>query len=130
MVVRRRGGDFALWAREQILGWSFDLATLTLRILHTDEPGDVSTLPLVPGELRERMLLSIREASRKAAATVMTLRMLAAEGLDEGDVEEILALVAFKKARSARGRGPDRRTSCQLKENSRLRRMSGTRPPS
>jgi transcriptional regulator with XRE-family HTH domain len=99
--------DFAPWGREQLVSWTFDLATLTLRIRHSDEPGDVSTLPLVPGELRERMLLSVREESRRAAAARERTDLagaLRAEGLQEDDVEEILALVAIKKARVARSR--------------------------
>lgn len=95
--------EFAPWAREQLHSWSFHLATLTLRIRHTEEDGDLSTLPLVPGELRERMLLTVREESQRAAAQTTDLAsLLAAEGLGEDDVEEILAVVALKKARAAR----------------------------
>ncbi len=94
--------DFAPWARDQLHSWAFDLATLTLRIRHTDEEGDVSTLPLVPVELRERML-SVQEAAAEDSPPDLAA-VLRSEGLLEDDVEEILALVAIKKARAARSR--------------------------
>ena len=96
--------EFAPWAREQFVSWSFDLTTLTLRIRHSQEDGDVSTLPLVPGELRDRMLLSVEEEARRQAMGPPPdlAALLRAEGLLEDDVEEILAVVALKKARASR----------------------------
>jgi hypothetical protein len=45
----------------------------------------------------------VREESQRAAAQTTDLAsLLAAEGLGEDDVEEILAVVALKKARAAR----------------------------
>ncbi len=89
---------FLPWARQEFVTWRFDLPTLTVHVRHSDETdADVSSVTLVDRELRERMLDSV------ASAPEATLeRLLAEEGLGPDDVEEIVALVAFKKARAAR----------------------------
>ncbi|MCP4871285.1 MAG: helix-turn-helix transcriptional regulator [Proteobacteria bacterium] len=86
---------FVPWLRSQFVGWDLDLPTLTVTIRHTDEGKDQSTIPLVDRELRSRMLASVDAAPTLA-------QLLAAEGLSEADVSEILELVEFKKMRAAK----------------------------
>ena len=92
---------FVPWARSRFRSWDLDLATLTMRIQHSESPTDVSTLPLIDRELRERMLRAVRTDSPKAASLEDVLH---AEGLLEDDVDEIVALVAIKRRRAARAR--------------------------
>ncbi len=88
--------EFLPWARERFVSWWLDLPTLTVHVRHSAEAEDVSSVSLVDRELRERMVerLDVPPSSLADA--------LRAEGLDEGDVEEIVALVDFKKARAHR----------------------------
>ncbi len=86
---------FVPWARSQYVGWDLELPTLTFTIRHSADAGDRSTVPLVDKELRARMLASVDKAPTLA-------ELLAAEGLSEADVTEILELVEFKKMRAAR----------------------------
>ncbi len=102
------GETFVAFAREQFVGWSLDMLELTLAIQHSSSPTDRSVIPLIDVDLRDRLIQSVgREvASRTGLHRVPTLGdQLRAEGLDEADVEEILALVEFKKARKARSGG-------------------------
>lgn len=96
--------DFVPWARRQFMSWSFDTPTLVLRIRHSASAGDVSTLPLLNPELRSRMLASIEVSPPplRTAAPASLADVLAAEGLGEDDVEEVLAMVEIKKRRAAR----------------------------
>lgn len=82
------------WMRQVLSAWSFDLPTLTLQIQHSDDPGDRSTIPLIDREVQQRMIAASPPASLDAA--------LRAEGLDDADIDEIRALVAWKVARKAR----------------------------
>ncbi len=88
--------EFLPWARERFASWWLDLPTLVVHVRHSDAEGDVSTVSLVDRELRERMV------ERLDAAPGSLEDALRAEGLGEDDVEEIVALVAFKKARAHR----------------------------
>ena len=103
-ILEEEAEYFVPWARENIRSWSFDVASLTLRIRHSDDEGDVSTVPLVDRELRSRMVASLgEEAAPSPAQLPVTLSdLLADEGLSESDVEEILDLVEFKKQRALR----------------------------
>ncbi|MEE2830165.1 MAG: hypothetical protein VX498_13325, partial [Myxococcota bacterium] len=103
-VLEEEAEYFVPWARENLKSWDFDLPTLTLRIRHSEDPGDVSTLPLVDRELRDRMLASVgpSPAPRTRAPTLADL--LADEGLAESDVQEIVDLVEFKKFRAQQGK--------------------------
>jgi transcriptional regulator with XRE-family HTH domain len=94
---------FVPWVKQQFVHWGFDLPTLTLRIRHSQDEGDVSTLPLIDRELRQRMIESVKQAAPAPAATLADL--LRAEGLTDRDVDEILELVEFKRARQARSVG-------------------------
>jgi transcriptional regulator with XRE-family HTH domain len=89
--------EFLPWAREGFRSWGLDLRSLTVHVRHSDSEEDVSSVSLVDRELRERMVEQISEEPPQTLEGA-----LRAEGLDEGDVEEIVALVAFKKARSHR----------------------------
>lgn len=96
---------FLAFARLQFVGWSLDLLELTLTIQHSDSPTDRSVIPLIDVELRDRLIHSVgrQVATRTGIHPAPTLEdMLRTEGLAEDDVEEILALVAFKKARRRR----------------------------
>lgn len=96
--------EFVPWARSHFVSWNLDVATLTFTIRHSADAGDVSTIPLVDRELRERMIASVAarpEISSVAAAPTLA-ELLAAEGLSDSDVAEILDLVEFKKMRAAR----------------------------
>ena len=107
-VLEEEAETFVPWARDQFVSWSLDVPTLTISIRHSDDEGDVSTVPLVDRELRQRMLATTRpEASPAAtAADSPTLAdLLAAEGLPPEDVNEILELVEFKKMRAQRNAG-------------------------
>lgn len=88
--------SFLPWSRAAFVSWSLDLPTLTVHVRHSRDGEDVSSVPLVDRELRERMLAG---AGAGAGSLEDALR---AEGLSDGDVEEILALVDFKKARAHR----------------------------
>jgi transcriptional regulator with XRE-family HTH domain len=90
--------SFVPWALGQFQGWRFDLPTLTLHIRHSDSPSDVSSIPLMDRELRARMLQAV--VPEPKAPTLAEL--LRAEGLSDGDVDEILDLVEFKKMRASR----------------------------
>jgi transcriptional regulator with XRE-family HTH domain len=99
------GEAFIAFARRQFVGWSLDLLELTLTIQHSESPTDRSVIPLIDVELRDRLIHSVgREvATRGGLNPRVTLEdLLRAEGLTETDTEEILALVAFKKARRRR----------------------------
>ncbi len=99
------GEAFVDFGSRQFAGWRLDLLELTLVIRHTESPTDRSTIPLIDIELRERLVHSVgREvAARHGLARVPTLEdSLRAEGLDEDDVAEILALIEIKKARRSR----------------------------
>ncbi len=93
---------FVPWARSRFHSWDLDLPTLTLRIRHSASPTDVSTLPLVDRELRERMLRAVQ--ADKAPRPTSLGDALRAEGLLEDDVDELLALIAIKKRRAERAR--------------------------
>jgi len=96
---------FVEFAGRQFVGWSLDLLELTLTIQHSQSATDRSVIPLIDVELRDRLIHSVgREvATRTGIHPSPTLEdLLRAEGLAEDDVEEILALVAFKKARRQR----------------------------
>lgn len=102
---------FVPWVRQQFVSWSFDLPTLTISIRHSPDPGDVSTVPLIDRELRQRMLAAteagpaapLPSPAPAAAAAPRTLaEVLAEDGLAQPDVAEILELVEFKKARAKR----------------------------
>ena len=103
-ILEEEAETFLPWARESLVGWAFDVSSLTLRIRHSDSPGDVSTVPLVDRELRQRMLAAAGppSATNSDPLAPSLSELLSAEGLSEGDVEEILELVEFKKMRSAR----------------------------
>ncbi len=92
---------FVPWARSRFRSWDLDLPTLTLKICHSASATDVSTVPLVDRELRERMIRAV-EANQAPAASLEDV--LIAEGLLEEDVDELLALVAIKKRRADRSR--------------------------
>jgi len=99
------GETFVSFSREQFVGWSLDMLELTLTIQHSGSPTDRSVIPLIDADLRDRLIHSVgREvASRSGLHRVPTLEdQLRVEGLEEADVEEILALVEFKKARKRR----------------------------
>ncbi len=99
------GDTFVSFAAQQFVHWSLDLLELSLTIQHSESPTDRSILPLIDVELRERLVHSVgREvASRGGLLQSPTLEdYLRAEGLDDADVEEIMAIVAVKKARHAR----------------------------
>ena len=99
------GEAFVAFAGQQFVGWSLDLLELTLTIQHSESATDRSVIPLIDVELRDRLIHSVgREvATRTGIHPAPTLEdMLRTEGLAEDDVEEILALVAFKKARRRR----------------------------
>jgi transcriptional regulator with XRE-family HTH domain len=99
------GDTFVAFAKEQFVGWSLDMLELTLTIQHSDSPTDRSIIPLIDVDLRDRLIQSVGRdvASRSGLHRVPTLEnQLRAEGLSEADVEEILALVEFKKARMRR----------------------------
>ena len=101
------GDTFERFARAQFVGWSLDLAELMLRIQHSDSPTDRSEIPLIDAELRDRLIQSVgrQVASRSGLHQLPTLEdLLRAEGLGDEDVEEILAIVAVKKARRQRAR--------------------------
>jgi len=101
------GDTFVSLARREFIGWSLDLLELTLCIQHTDSPTDRSVIPLIDVELRDRLIKSVGQqvASRSGLHKLPTLEdLLLAEGLDDSDIEELLALVAVKKARRARAR--------------------------
>jgi len=102
------GDTFVEFARRQFVGWSLDTLELTLTIRHTEAPTDRSTIPLIDAELRDRLIQSVgREvATRKALHPIPSLEdLLRAEGLDDDDIAEILALVQMKKARHQRAEG-------------------------
>jgi transcriptional regulator with XRE-family HTH domain len=105
-ILEEEAESFVPWARENLQSWSFDLPDLTLRIRHSESPGDVSTIPLVDRELRRRMLASVEDkgpAPLPSPAPPPSLaELLADEGLPEADVDEILELVEFKKMRAQR----------------------------
>ncbi len=99
------GDDFVAFARDQFVHWTLDLLELTLTIQHSDSPTDRSTIPLIDVELRDRLIHSVGRdvAARDGIHSLPTLEdLLRAEGLTDADVEEILALVEFKKARRQR----------------------------
>ena len=99
---------FATFAREQFVGWSLDLLELTLTIHHSESPTDRSTIPLIDVEIRDRLIQSVGHevATRKGLHRLPSLEdLLRAEGLDEDDVVEILAIVQLKKARHRRREG-------------------------
>ena len=87
---------FLPWARGRFVSWGLDLPSLTVRVRHTEAEGDVSSVCLLERELRDRLV------ERLDGPPPTLEQALLAEGLGEGDVEEILALVAFKKARAER----------------------------
>ncbi len=96
---------FVEFAGRQFVGWSLDLLELTLTIQHSQSATDRSVIPLIDVELRDRLIHSVgREvATRTGIHPSPTLEdLLRAAGLAEDDVEEILALVAFKNARRQR----------------------------
>ena len=96
---------FFEFGRRQFEGWSLNLLELTLTIQHSDSPTDRSLIPLIDVEVRDRLIHSVgREvAARKGLHPLPSLEdVLRAEGLGEADVEEIVALVEFKKARQRR----------------------------
>jgi len=102
------GDAFVAFARAQFVGWSLDLLELTLTIHHSDSPTDRSTIPLIDVEIRDRLIQSVgREvATRKGLHRLPSLEdLLRAEGLDDDDVAEIMALVQLKKARQRRRDG-------------------------
>jgi transcriptional regulator with XRE-family HTH domain len=103
-ILEEEAESFAPWAREQLVSWSFDVPNLTLRIRHSDSPGDLSTIPLVDRELRRRMMASVEDVAAAPAPPVAVSlgELLADKGLSESDVEEILELVEFKKMRASR----------------------------
>ncbi len=90
------------WIRRQGVTWGFDLPTLTLRIRHSTDEGDVSTVPLVDRELRERLLASAPSRGKVAQESKGLADILLEEGLSADDVEEILDLIEWKKSRSQR----------------------------
>ena len=104
---------FVPWAREHLAGWSFDLPTLTIHLRHSGSPEDVSTIPLVDRELRNRMLASVEDRRDEPVQALgrSLEEILRAEGLSESEVSEIVDLVEFKKLR-ARGRTENFRISC------------------
>lgn len=103
-VLEEEAETFVSWAREQLTSWSFDVPNLTLRIRHSDSPGDVSTVPLVDRELRLRMIASVGEPAEAASlvGAPSLAELLTEEGLSDSDVEEILELVEFKRMRAQR----------------------------
>ena len=104
------GEGFVSFARRRFVGWSLNLLELTLTIQHSDSPTDRSSIPLIDVEVRDRLIHSVgREvASRHGLHTLPTLEdLLGAEGLDEEDIVEIMAIVAFKKARQQRKDGQE-----------------------
>jgi len=103
-VLEEEAEYFVPWARQNLKSWAFDLPTLTLRIRHSADPGDISTLPLVDRELRDRMLASVDPSPPSRNAPVTLADLLAAEELSESDVQEILDLVEFKKFRAQQGK--------------------------
>ena len=105
-ILEEEAETFVPWARDQFVVWSLHVPTLTITIRHSADEGDVSTVPLVDRELRQRMLATTRPAAASAAAPTPTLAdLLAAEGLPPEDVQEILELVEFKKMRAQRNAG-------------------------
>lgn len=101
------GDTFVAFSTRQFVGWTLDLPSLTLTIRHSDSPTDRSEIPLIDVELRDRLIQSVGQqvASRSGLHQLPTLEdLLHAEGLDDADVEEILALVAVKKSRHRRAR--------------------------
>jgi len=92
---------FVPWCRSHFVTWSLDVPTLTISIRHSADDGDVSTVPLIDRELRERMVARAQRKSSPAPAPPRA-ELLAAEGLPPADVEEILDLVEFKKLRASR----------------------------
>lgn len=114
------GPAFVEFASAHVDGWSFDRPSLTLTVHRSRHPGDHFVIPLVEPRLREEVLRIAGggpgpggEPGRSAPpgpvagppqlAVVPTLRdLLRREGLVDEDVDEILDLIQFKKARRAR----------------------------
>lgn len=94
---------FVPWVRGHYVSWSLDVPTLTISIRHSADDGDVSTVPLIDRELRDRMVARARPSAAPPAPTLAEL--LAVEGLGPEDVDEILELVEFKKLRASRSAG-------------------------
>lgn len=96
---------FVTFAREQFVGWTLDLLELTLTIHHSKSPTDRSTIPLIDVEIRDRLIQSVGHevATRKGIHRLPSLEdLLRAEGLDDDDIAEIMAIVQLKKARHRR----------------------------
>jgi transcriptional regulator with XRE-family HTH domain len=108
-VLEEEAETFVPWVREQFVSWSLDVPTLTISIRHSDDDGDVSTVPLIDRELRQRMMAFARPeaapASTASAGALTLEEFLVAEGLLPDDVEEVLMMVALKKKRAQRAAG-------------------------
>ena len=109
-ILEEEAETFVPWARDQFVSWSLDVPTLTISIRHSQDEGDVSTVPLIDRELRQRMLASTRPEVAPAPAPPSTARtlaeLLADEGLSDEDVAEVMNTVEFKKKlRASRSAG-------------------------
>jgi transcriptional regulator with XRE-family HTH domain len=94
--------SFVPWAKAQFVSWTLDVPTLTISIRHSEDEGDLSTIPLVDRELRDRMLESARRTRAAASERPTLASLLREEGLSDADVGEIIELVEFKKMRAGR----------------------------